>query len=303
MNKTKTSHIPKIAGVLAALAVFLMLPATTNAAVSASQGVTSESVTITPNPAYAEGLPEPWKCLVCHADPKLQDDKVLKSLYFDPAEVEKSSHISIGCAGCHTNYTTKPDQEHERISLADTKSFIKIAQGSCVKCPAHADEVKKMKLSAHGIEPSAEALFDQPTCAVCHEFHNMPDRKKDKEFDTALHMNAQTMCGKCHPKAWASYNDYYHGRAYKNGDVRAPSCQDCHTSHSVMFGDEAASTITKKNLSKTCEKCHKNVDDQFMSYAPLIHGHQTMFQKNPLVVFFMNIIKQFLPKPALVVEA
>lgn len=309
MTKNKIPYIPKISGLIAALAAFLMLPAIASAAITGANGVASEGTTINPNPIYAQGVPAQWQCLVCHADPKLKDDKVLKTLYFSREDVLKSAHISIGCAGCHSNYTTKPEDSHENISKRDTKEFIAIARASCTKCPAHADEVQKLKLSAHGVEPSAEAQFDQPKCADCHEFHNMPDRKKDPVFAEELHMNAGKLCGKCHPAAWDSYNDYYHGRAYKNGDVRAPSCQDCHTSHSVMFGDEAASSISKQNLKSTCSQsksgqvvCHKNIDSTFLTYAPLIHGHKKMFQQNPLVQWIMGLIQQFLPKPALVVE-
>ena len=275
-----------------------------SAAITAEQGVgTTNTVNINPNPQFAEGVPAAFKCLVCHADPKLKDDKVLKTLYFSRDDVLKSAHIKVGCAGCHTNYTTAPDQSHDRISKADSKVFTAIARASCTQCHAHQKEVKAVKASAHGVPPSADATTNQPTCLDCHDFHDMVVAKKDPVWAEAKHMSSNAVCGKCHTAQYASYNDYYHGRAYKAGDVRAPACWDCHTPHDQMFGDESASSISKTNLKKTCGKCHKNVDDAFLSYAPLIHGHQTLLQQNPLVQLIMNVIKAFLPKPALKIES
>lgn len=276
---------------------------TASAAITADQGVASETVNINPNPQFAEGVPTVFKCLVCHADPKLKDDKVLKTLYFSRDDVMKSAHIKVGCAGCHSNYTTPPDQSHDRISKADSKVFTGIARASCVKCHDHDKQVAAVKASAHGVPPSADALTDQPTCLDCHEFHDMVNKKKDAAWAEDKHMQSKAICGKCHTAAYDSYNDYYHGRAYKAGDVRAPSCWDCHSNHDQMFGDEASSTISKQNLKKTCGKCHKNVDDAFLSYAPLIHNHKSLLEKNPLVSWIMGLIRGFLPKPALKIES
>lgn len=297
--------IIRIAAVPVFVAAMMLFQAgTALGVIDASVAVVGTAVSINPNPQYAAGLPAPMQCLVCHGDPQLKDDKVLKSLYFGRDEVSKSAHLGIGCAACHSNYYEPPAAAHEEISKRDNKIFTVIAHGSCVKCHDHADEVAAVKASAHGGTPTVDATSNQPTCLDCHSFHSMSVAKKDPTWVQNKHMSSQEVCGKCHAVEWASYNDYYHGRAYKAGDVRAPSCWDCHTDHNQRYSDEKESSVSnKKNLKKTCGKCHKNVDDTFISYAPLIHQHQSLLKKNPLVVWFLNIVKKLLPKPALKVES
>jgi hypothetical protein len=289
--------------VLALLMLFVM-PATALAAINATQGVSTENaVNIIPNPQYIEGLPEVQGCLICHADMKLKDDKVLKALYFSPDTIKKSAHYEVGCAGCHSNYTEKPTDSHELISEAGTEDFIKIARASCVKCKDHNKQVKEMSVSAHTGEPTLEALTDQPTCLDCHTFHDEMNMKKDKAWAAERHMDAINRCGKCHKSTYANYSDYYHGRAYKMGMEAAPACWDCHGNHSIMYAQEKGSLVTGDNLVKTCRKCHKTGDKAFAAYAPLVHQHDKLFMKNPLVVWFVNLIKSLMPKPALKIES
>ena len=293
---------------LAASVVFLgalMLAQTGTALgiIDASVAVTGNTVSINPNPIYAQGLPAKMQCLVCHADPQLKDDKVLKSLYFGREEMSKSAHLNIGCAGCHSNYTDAPSSAHESISKRDNKIFSSIARASCVKCHDHADELKALKASAHGGTPTIDATHVQPTCLDCHSFHSMSVAKKDPAWALDKHMSSKEICGKCHEPEWDSYNDYYHGRAYKAKDSRAPACWDCHTNHNARYVDEMESSVSKKNIKKTCGKCHDKVDDAFVSYAPLIHQHDSLVAKNPLVVWFLELIKKLSPKPALKVES
>lgn len=288
---------------LVALVAFALLPVSVSAAVNSTHSLSSKTVTITPNPEYIVGLPPGQGCLICHADVKLKNDKILKALYFSPDTIRKSAHYEVGCAGCHTNYTTEPTEAHENISKTDTDEFIKIARSNCVKCKDHQKQIKEMSVSAHTGEPTFSATTDQPTCLDCHTFHDEMNPKKDKAWAEQRHMDAVNRCGKCHKANYASYNDYYHGRAYKMGMVAAPACWDCHGNHSIMYSGEKGSLVAGDNLTKTCRKCHKTGDKGFAAYAPLIHNHDKLFMANPLVVWVMNLVDRLMPKPALKVES
>jgi hypothetical protein len=39
----------------------------------------------------------------------------------------------------------------------------------------------------------------------------------------------------------------------------------------------------------TCEECHKEVDDGYLSYTPLIHGREETLASNPLYVWLINV--------------
>lgn len=298
------SFISKLIVPLVACAILLMVPESAAAAdISGSQGVKGQSIVLEPDPRLAAGLPEGYKCLVCHALPKLKNDKVYKSIYFSPDDVSKWAHGSVGCVGCHSNYTTEPDESHEAISERDNTKYVDIARSSCTKCHSHNKDIQEVEMSAHGGEPSLQADTEQPTCLDCHDYHDLRDPKKDKEWARQRQISARNICGKCHKKQLASYNDYYHGMAYKSGDDRAPACWDCHGNHDIQFTDEPGSRVTGERLVKTCQRCHKTADTAFASYAPLIHSHGPLYRKNPLVSWFVNLIMRLAPKPALKVEA
>lgn len=289
---------------LLVLLVLVFMPAGAQAAIEATQGLGSQdAINIIPNEQYIEGLPAVQGCLVCHANIKLKNNKVLKALYFSPDTIKKTAHYKVGCTGCHSNYTKPPKESHEIISEAGAENFMKIARASCVKCKDHKKQVKEMSVSAHTGEPTLEALTDQPTCLDCHTYHDEMNPKKDKIWAEQRHMDAINRCGKCHKSTYANYSDYYHGRAYKMGMVAAPACWDCHGNHSIMYSKEEGSLVAGDNLVKTCRKCHKTGDKAFAAYAPLVHQHDKLFMKNPLVVWFINLIKSLMPKPALKVES
>lgn len=296
-------YILRILTPLVALAILSLSPVSASAAVVAGQGVEATSIHITPNPQYIVGLPPGQGCLICHADLKLKEHKTTKALYFSPKTITKTAHYEVGCAGCHTNYITEPTESHENITKAGVKDFIKIARASCVKCKDHQKQVKEMSVSAHTGQPTLEALTNQPTCLDCHTFHDEMNPKKDKLWFDQQHMEAVNRCGKCHKANYASYNDYYHGRAYKMGNQAAPACWDCHGNHAIMYSEEKGSLVAGDNLIKTCRKCHKTGDKAFAAYAPLIHNHDKLFMANPLVVWTMNLIEKLMPKPALKVES
>jgi hypothetical protein len=280
MGLFKHSFIRKLIVPLVACAILLLVPESAAAAIPGSQGVKTKSLTLEPDPRLAAGLPKGYKCLVCHALPKLKNDKVYKSIYFSPDDVSKWAHGSVGCVGCHSNYTTKPDESHEAISERDNTKYVDIARASCTRCHSHDSDIREVAMSVHGGEPSLQADTEQPTCLDCHDHHDLRDPKKDKEWARQRQISARNICGKCHKKQLASYNDYYHGMAYKAG-----------------------SRVRGQSLVKTCRQCHKTADAAFVSYAPLIHSHGPLYRKNPLVSWFVNLIMRLAPKPALNVEA
>ncbi len=75
---------------------------------------------------------------------------------------------------------------------------------------------------------------------------------------STLHGSAYRMCARCHPEEYESYDDYYHGAAYKNGATDAPACWDCHGAHEVLPTSDPESLMSEQNRADTCgqEGCH-----------------------------------------------
>ncbi|MFH1736854.1 MAG: multiheme c-type cytochrome, partial [Actinomycetota bacterium] len=164
---------------------------------------------------FTIGIPGKTGCLVCHGDPKLTQVKAKRSLYISDTELMSSVHKDLACVKCHTDFSTRNASQSHQGPKTDSR---KIAGLSCKNCHEHESQLKIYDTSVHG----RKALGGDPkaaTCADCHGSHAIKSLKKNKAYAAKFRMNAKEICGKCHQKYFESYDDYYHGRAYK---MKAP---------------------------------------------------------------------------------
>ncbi|HVP39779.1 MAG TPA: cytochrome b/b6 domain-containing protein [Candidatus Saccharimonadales bacterium] len=193
-------------------------------------------------------------CATCHAAPA--------------AEVGASAHGGArgpGCAGCHG-----PAHAPRRAA--------QMAPAECAAC--HARVVSDYLASRHGAERRS-GISDSPACSGCHGpahrivVHTRPGSPVFKARLAAT-------CGGCHadPDFLArhkipfahpveAYRLSVHGRAVARGDTRAPSCSDCHTSHSIFPGGDPRSSLDHQNVPRTCGRCHAEVA---RAYEASVHG-------------------------------
>lgn len=233
-------------------------------------------------------------CLVCHGDPNLAKIGVetTSSIYVDVARLQKSAHAEdTPCTGCHLDFAyTSP---HKQIEGGD--DWAAAAKLACKNC--HKDAFSAYANGMHspagkpGQTPdetvkarvAAGKPANVPLCGDCHGGHTIPSMD-DTPAMTAQHLTGYDMCGTCHIEAAASYSDYYHGAAYRRGSLDAPSCWDCHGYHEILAVDDRRSPVHPSRLAETCGQagCHDNVDEQFLEYAKLIHGHDALRDANPV---------------------
>lgn len=226
-----------------------------------------------------------WGCLSCHSNPrlsKLENGKEV-SLFIDPNIIGNSMHAQIACLDCHTNFS------YDTHPASTPQDFRKVAGLACMKChPYQADQYRN---SVHGklaLQNKMGSLNGRevapPTCFDCHGNHNIQSPRFEP-FRSKFRASVRSgkVCAKCHQDRYLSWNDYYHGRAYKNGAKDAPVCWDCHSNHSILPAKNPDSTVNSENLPKTCGKCHDHPTSVFTSYAGLIHGRAKIVGENPIV--------------------
>ena len=234
-------------------------------------------------------------CMVCHGDPNLiriKGDEYV-SYYVSEAVLNASAHgpskktpSGVLCTGCHLDFASTG-----KHSDADWKRTARMACRAC-----HTLEDDAYGKGAHAVnnrpgqtDPNADK---KPLCGDCHGAHDIA--RLDANGLAALHRNGWQVCGRCHQKEWQSYADYYHGAAYKKGAPDAPACWDCHGAHEILPSSDRRSPTNGTNLAATCggetagKKCHTNVNDEFLSYAGLIHRRAAMLRENWLYSFIRN---------------
>jgi hypothetical protein len=109
-----------------------------------------------------------------------------------------------------------------------------------------------------------------------------------------MHQSSYRVCARCkqHGDEYDTYDDYYHGKAYKAGAPDAPACWDCHESHDILPKSDPASSVNEANVGETCgtEGCHTGSSETFgTEAASLIHSKATAVEENPLLRLINNL--------------
>ncbi len=218
---------------------------------------------------------QPVKCGFCH---KKEARQFAQSVHADN---------DVSCTDCHANI-------HELVSLKDDKA--KSVQ-MCSGCHDNADYMQ----SSHG-KGLLAGNPDSPACADCHGLHNIIELKVDdkksagalkaSEFKTAsckpCHDNEEMMeRNKLSTMSFESYRNEYHGKVEHLGGAEAVAgCADCHTAHKQLPADDPESSLTGAARVKTCGKCHKKANANFVKYQP----HATHHDKANYPVLYWTFI-------------
>jgi len=196
-------------------------------------------------------------CLSCH-------DEVAAKLRASAHAALGNSQDSSSCITCHgTHDVAKP--------AARGVEF-------CATC--HATEVSQYNASIHG-RAHAKMNGDAPTCQSCHGPAHQVVAAADAKSPVNK-ANLPNTCGHCHSdpalaakylfavvKPVEAYESSAHGRAIRQGNLNAASCNDCHGVHDILPLSDPHSKIWKQNVASTCGQCHKSVYDV---YRASIHG-------------------------------
>lgn len=231
-----------------------------------------EDINWTPETGY--GYDPGDGCLACHGSDSLMKTSGGVPKSFQVTGVMDSAHQDITCQQCHTDY--KYDDTPNPTKLWNVN-----AGYACSSCKDHKEANVEYQKSVHA-EEVAKGNFKSATCSSCHGGHYI-QRLDTDAAKAMLHASGYRVCARCHREQYDSYDDYYHGAAYKRGASDAPACWECHASHPILPASDPDSTIYPKNLGKTCEACHTRSDEDFANAAgQLIHQKIKAVEENPL---------------------
>ena len=230
-------------------------------------------------------------CLACHGTDAMSKRSSSGMKSFEVAGLAASAHTDTTCQECH------PDYRYDDKASA-TQMWTVNASRACADC--HKDQ-KEKNLSdvvpAYNDSTHANAVkkgnYDSATCGSCHGGHYIYRLDTDLAKQR-MHMSSYRVCARCkqHGDEYDTYDDYYHGKAYKAGASDAPACWDCHNSHKILPKADAQSTVNPKNVGDTCGQkgCHQGSTEKFgAAAAELIHKKAQTTQENPLLQLISRI--------------
>jgi cytochrome b subunit of formate dehydrogenase len=215
---------------------------------------------------------KPVHCLRCHQKQSI--------------EFHASTHFTseMECIDCHRHIHQFTLWKKDRKRIIQT----------CTLCHATSPPAKKFhgkecKIahhypeSVHG-QAALKGNPDAPVCTDCHgqdqTLHQIPGFQgktaKVQEFSKIFHTSA---CAACHADrakmkrnkvsliSTETYYEGYHGKIEKLGyPALAAGCSDCHSRHDILPSKNPKSSTFPANLVKTCGKCHKGANANFVQY-------------------------------------
>lgn len=213
-------------------------------------------------------------CGDCHADHGPSEEGVASAQrvasYLDSTHARAITKAGLlwaaTCSDCH--------DAHGVFKADDPRSTVnrEHVPATCGKCHEGISEVY-----AHSIHGKLLAEGDDrgPVCTDCHTAHSITLASSPQFMQDII-----GECGQCHDKPdeeqgrkesfYATYSRSYHGQVSRLGSTRAARCSDCHGAHDILPGEDPASTVSTRNLIKTCSQsgCHPGANANFVKFDP-----------------------------------
>ncbi|MBF0503557.1 MAG: hypothetical protein HQL14_00500 [Candidatus Omnitrophica bacterium] len=160
--------------------------------------------------------------------------------------------VTATCTSCHS--------AHKQLPASDAASSVNRNNIAATCSACHKGVYEKYIKSVHAIG-RGENSDQLPACNNCHTAHTI--KRTD---ESSFKFDIMNSCGKCHKEIAETYFQTVHGKASKLGFAKSAKCQDCHGSHEILPVTDPHSSLSRKNIVATCQKCHVGAPRRFAGY-------------------------------------
>jgi len=186
----------------------------------------------------AKGDPNAPTCLTCHSAHATQSHEI-------PSSPTYAMNVPKLCGRCHAQGKPVAKVIEKQIPLA--KNIVN----------SYVDSVHGQGLLKAGLVVAAN-------CGSCHTAHHeLPKSDPDSSVNPA---HLADTCGTCHQGIEREFKTSIHWPGNAKTKKKLPTCEDCHTSHTI-------SRITAKGfrtrMMNTCGRCHQ---EEAKTYFETVHG-------------------------------
>ena len=230
-------------------------------------------------------------CDKCHADVAFVQEhagipnRILPGIIYKNSvhgrAVAEGRPDAATCNDCHGSHDIEgpnsPTSKIYRLNVSKT----------CGQC--HPKIQEEYDESVHGVA-AKQGIGDSPVCTDCHGIHSIKS-PIDPKSSVAEQRIAKTTCPRCHAAERINdeyaistarvktYRGTFHGLANIGGEIKSANCASCHGVHDIRRSSDPKSSINKKNLVKTCGKCHPGASEKFANipvhFAPSLAPKST----------------------------
>jgi cytochrome b subunit of formate dehydrogenase len=210
----------------------------------------------------AQGDPDAPVCLDCH-------EKHTTRGRTNPTSPTFPRNVPQLCAGCHRQGEAAAVRRAvalEAWMARDTLPGAEVDTG--VRRVNHIPPpVESYEMSIHGKGLYESGLVVTATCSSCHSAHG--ELPASDERSTVHPDNLPDTCGRCHHGIEETYQTSIHFPGTGDPDLTfddLPTCEDCHTSHTISRTDRSDFRLVMMNQ---CGRCHT---DEAGTFFDTFHG-------------------------------
>jgi hypothetical protein len=144
---------------------------------------------------------------------------------------------------------------------------------ACQKCHDKPDIAAKMTDAGESLSMRIStkdlllSMHFETSCTDCHDSQDGKDHGKvavPMKSKREYRLSYQNACTTCHKKNVADFKDSVHAVLLKEGSDKAPTCSDCHNSHTLR-----SVKLVEPIANVPCANCHKEI---FRAYSEDVHG-------------------------------
>ncbi|MHC4816216.1 MAG: cytochrome b/b6 domain-containing protein, partial [Planctomycetota bacterium] len=233
--------------------------------------------------AYAAAKHAGTACAQCHADATTSLERACSTISApvdcsichagEMTEYQDGLHGTLHAAGdpdapycldCHDkHFTLDNDWPHSPTFSQNVPTLCarchKQGEQAAVRIDSEvADIVQSYIDSIHGKGLLESGLVVTATCADCHTAHG--EKPPSDETSTVHHENIVNTCGTCHHGIARVFETSVHSPVEPDPEHRFPSCEDCHTSHTIRRTDR---TDFRFLMMDQCGRCHEQEAETF----------------------------------------
>lgn len=190
-------------------------------------------------------------CSKCHTEIELVHRKVIKGALW-----EKEANVLPACVDCH--------QPHKARKVFYDQGM---ADKDCLTCHAKED-IRSTKDGRSLYVNYDEVKGSMHTQIACSQCHSEVNTSHVRPCDSITH---NVDCTKCHEAVGQEYAESTHGQLFAKDDPNAPTCKECHGTHSVLGRKNSKSPIFATNIPTLCGKCHRDGEEAAVRYKGTEH--------------------------------
>jgi hypothetical protein len=190
-------------------------------------------------------------CTKCHAAIEEVHRKVIKGELW-----EKKANVLPACIDCH--------QPHKIRKVFYDQGM---ADKDCMRC--HQDPGIKAARDGRSLFVDTSKMTGSRHAKVaCSQCHSGVNASRLRPCET---ITQKVDCSSCHAAMGQEYQASVHGKLAAKQSTDAPTCKECHGTHSVLGKTDPASPTFPTAVPQLCARCHREGEKAARRYKGTQH--------------------------------